>query len=215
MTLPRVSLLLQGEHQKDPDPAAFAPGMTVLIDPLTSSSTLIVGKSVSVVDAGTPPYRGRILARLEHEGVRPEEVEYLFITHGHQDHYLNCGLYPNATIITEPNVQLVGGGRCEVFDRTIAHDDWEIVPTPGHMPVQFSVVVRGLWEGEEKKIVMAGDAFREDLWHRGYYFGPNVKPHEQRSALWALQNADTLIPGHYRVLSKADISELLRERSLT
>ena len=62
MPCPSVHLLLQGEHKHDH--TALPRGMTMLIEPLTSSSTLIVGESITVVDTGTPPFREHILERL-------------------------------------------------------------------------------------------------------------------------------------------------------
>lgn len=206
MSYVKVDVLLRGKHTDYVNPSD---DMSLVIEPLTSSSTLIVGKSVTVVDTGTPPYRKAILASLRREKVKPGEVEYLIISHGHQDHWLNVGLYPNAAIITEPNVKLVHGNRCEVFRSGIVHDDWEIVPTNGHMASHMSVCTIGMWNGLAKRIVIAGDAFREDLWRSGYYGSLQAKPGERESANWIMQNAEVIIPGHFRVLEKQDIGELL------
>ena len=130
-------------------------------------------------------------------------MQYLVLTHCHQDHWLNADLYPNATLIpAEPNVQLVKRARCEVFGGAIQHPDWKIIPTNGHTTPHLSIFVRGIWNGEEKNIVIAGDAFREDLWLSGYYGSADAKPGERESAEWIMNNAEVLIPGHYAVIEK-------------
>jgi glyoxylase-like metal-dependent hydrolase (beta-lactamase superfamily II) len=180
----------------------------MLIEPLTSSSTLIVGESVTVFDTGSPPYRLELLQRLREKGFHPNDVQYVVLSHLHLDHAMNCEIFPRATIVSEPDVWLVGQKRCEVFVEPIRHKDWEIVPTPGHMTVHLSLLVHGLWNAEEKRIVLAGDALREDRVRGGYYTSTKAKPGELESVRWVLTHADVVIPGHDRVLGESEITEL-------
>ena len=206
MRRPSVHLLLQGEHAHDHK--TLPNGLRMLVEPLTSSSILIVGESITVFDTGSPPYRLELLRRLREAGLHPNDVQYVILSHLHLDHVMNCEIFPRATVISEPDVWLVEQKRCEAFVKPIQHPDWEIVQTPGHMAVHLSLLFHGSWQGGDKRIVLAGDALREDRIREGYYTGPSAKPGELESVRWILNNAEVIIPGHYRVLERKEIAEL-------
>lgn len=205
---PEVHLLLQGEHDHDTPCCA---GMSMVIEPLTSSVTLIRGESITLVDAGSPPYADRLLHNLREQGLSPGDVEYLLLTHLHLDHTQNSVLFRNAKIISEPNVQLVGMSRCEVFEQPIEHPDWTIFSTNGHMPMHFSVFVDGTWRGEKQNIVVAGDAVRKDLVVSGYYNSDRAKPGERDSARRIFERAEVILPGHFEPIEG---STLLQYRQM-
>ncbi len=181
--------------------------MSMCIEPLTSSVTLIRGESITLVDAGAPLYAEQLLNNLHRHGLEPEDVEYLLLTHLHLDHTQNSVLFKNAKIISEPNVQLVGLGRCEVFQKPITHPDWEIFSTNGHMPMHFSVFVDGVWQGGRRKIVVAGDAVRKDLIISGYYRTPKAKAGERESALEIFNRAEVILPGHFEPIEGSTLEE--------
>ena len=164
------------------------------------------GQTITIVDTGTPPFAGSILRALRDQGMSPDDVEYLVVTHQHQDHWRNVGLFPKATLIADHNVTAVDG-RVDVYREHIPHPDVVIFDTTGHTIPHYSVKVEGLWNGREARIVIAGDAIREDLVRNGYYVSSRAKPGELSSAQKCLE-ADVVIPGHYDVLESERIAEL-------
>lgn len=203
---PQVTLLVKGEHCHDH--LTLLQGIRMLVDPATSSCTLVRGETITVVDTGTPPYAGVILDGLSAQGVSPGDIEYLLLTHSHQDHWRNSGLFPNAKLVIERGNILVIGARSEIWKETVTHPDWTIFDTSGHTTPHYSVRVNGIWNGERQRIVIAGDAIREDLVYEGYYTSNLAKPGELESARRVLTDVDVVIPGHYDVMQVEKIGEL-------
>ena len=52
-----------------------------------------------LVDAGLDAKGAAILAELKAEGVPPDQVHAVLITHGHPDHYAAAGLFPKARVM--------------------------------------------------------------------------------------------------------------------
>ena len=55
-----------------------------------------------LVDAGLDAKGAAILAELGSEGVGPDQVQAVLITHGHPDHYAAAALFPKATVLVGP-----------------------------------------------------------------------------------------------------------------
>jgi glyoxylase-like metal-dependent hydrolase (beta-lactamase superfamily II) len=133
---------------------------------------------VLLVDAGIGPgamgMRGRLLEDLEKSGVRPEDVDTVFLTHLHGDH-VGWSLasdggptFPHASYVTqeteweaaEPYLRkamssLENVGDLELIDgEESLTDELVAIPTPGHSPGHASLLVSS---GGEQALV-AGDA---------------------------------------------------------
>ena len=52
-----------------------------------------------LVDAGLDARGGAILAELRSQGVEPDQVQAVLLTHGHPDHYAAAGLFPKAKVL--------------------------------------------------------------------------------------------------------------------
>ena len=48
---------------------------------------ILQGDRSALVDTGTPGNAGRVLAGLDRQGVKPEDISLIVITHSHADHY--------------------------------------------------------------------------------------------------------------------------------
>ena len=48
---------------------------------------VLQGNRPVLVDTGTPGNAGRVLAGLDRQGVKPEDISLIIITHSHADHY--------------------------------------------------------------------------------------------------------------------------------
>jgi glyoxylase-like metal-dependent hydrolase (beta-lactamase superfamily II) len=69
-------------------------------DGVASSVSLVLdGDTVLVVDPGMVADRELILGPLREQGIGPEQVTHVVITHHHPDHTLNVGLFPRAELV--------------------------------------------------------------------------------------------------------------------
>src|SRR4029453_4200934 len=67
-----------------------------------------------LVDAGLDARGTAIIAELSSEGVQPDEVQAVLITHGHPDHYAAASLFRNARV-------LIGAGDVGMFRGDTTH----------------------------------------------------------------------------------------------
>jgi glyoxylase-like metal-dependent hydrolase (beta-lactamase superfamily II) len=56
----------------------------------------------ALVDAGVDPQGKELLAELARQGVKPEQVHTILLTHGHVDHWGAAHLFPNARVLHGP-----------------------------------------------------------------------------------------------------------------
>jgi len=167
---------------------------------IASSSTTLVrdGKINIIVDPGKN--RRRLLNALKRERLRPEDIDYVFMTHFHPDHNYLVGIFPKAKALD---------------DELIYDKDWEhehtgrvpgtkikIIPTPGHDQFHSSLVV----PTEKGIVVVAGDVWwwktshkqktdRESLLNlKDMYVKDKKALLESRKKI--LEIADWIIPGH-------------------
>ena len=152
---------------------------------------LVRGEAVTLVaDPGMVTDRALIIDALQKEGVSPEEVSHIFISHHHPDHTVNIALFPNA--------ELVDFWARYKGDLWQDHgEEYELAPgirvvrTPGHTEEDASLVV----ETDQGTYVLT------HLWAFA-----DIQPGEDPLA-WnqasldanrekILQIADWIIPGH-------------------
>lgn len=157
-----------------------------------------------IIDTGNLGYEGEILASLEKEGVKPEDIAYVVITHSHGDHVSNNYLFKNAA--------RVAGISISYPDKSlVAYNDIDLIKipgikrikTPGHLPAHLSVIV----ESEGKTYVIAGDAIQEEYIKKGL-FGVPTNQDYVNSARKIVDIADVIIPGHGRIIEGQDLEEL-------
>lgn len=158
---------------------------------------------------------------LERFGLKPDDIDLVFITHGHQDHYGNLELFPNAEVLS--SIHLARKGTIEskgVKDGSTIADGVHVIYTPGHTFDHASLLLqtekmrytvnmegKGRFMGVgEVKVAVAGDAVVSS----GYYV---AKKHwdynedfiSQQMAMESLDKligtADYIIPGHGSMFS--------------
>lgn len=200
-----LKVLIEGKHTNHPVKEG-----QYKIDPLTSSVTLIRpagrgGKNI-LVDPGAFIYGEKVVAELAEEGIKPAEIDYVFLTHYHIDHAANLHLFW-PTEVHSPKAWLHPDGTCDIFkdNRLRALPEGiELLETPGHTAHHVSIVYRD----QGKTYVVAGDAIREDIITGKS--APSAANWEQfkESMKRIFAVADVIIPGHGAVIEGEKLAKL-------
>lgn len=151
--------------------------------------TLVRDKDlIIVVDPGILEDQKILIDALKKEGISLKDVNTVFITHSHIDHYRNVGMFPNAKVIEYYGVWY----KNEVEDRqNQLTENIKIIETPGHNYTSLTLLVKT----DIGIIAICGDVF----WKENYpeidkYADDPEKLKETRKNL--LEIADYIIPGH-------------------
>jgi glyoxylase-like metal-dependent hydrolase (beta-lactamase superfamily II) len=97
------------------------------------------GGHVALVDVATFSHRANLLAGLQRQGLAPEEVTDVILTHSHYDHAINWVLFDKATIWL---------GAHEI--------DWAVQEPWGRTPVP-ELHVRELKASQQLRVIRDGD----------------------------------------------------------
>lgn len=168
------------------------------------STTLLQGKDINIVV--DPGWRDEpLLEQLQVRGLTTDDIDLIYITHLHGDHYRSARLFPNirwlayGKEIEHWRERMSNGSDKDIFEKLEpieheVHTDITIIPTPGHTLGHTSV----LFHNGEQKVLIAADA----ILCREYYEHRTVHPlsEDVEMALQSLDHASTLadriIPGH-------------------
>lgn len=167
----------------------------------SSTVTLIQDEGVkALVDPGMD--RAALLESLSKEELKPENINFVIVTHTHLDHSLLAGIFENAKILDNGDV-FSFDGRISAHEGRMPGTNIEIIGTPGHDQFHCSVLVNTEDLG---KVVIAGDVFwwtdeeeqktdRQSLLkHKDPYVKDEQALTESRKKI--LKLADYIIPGH-------------------
>lgn len=154
-----------------------------------ANSTCVLVKSKGrniIVDPGCN--REKLLDALEREHLTLDDIDYVVLTHGHDDHALLADIFRNAEVITEGN--------------SVPGTDVELLSTPGHTRSHISVAVRT----PEGTYVIAGDVFwwtDEEEQKVDINKKDNVPVFDMEKLVESrkkiLEMADYVIPGHGKI----------------
>lgn len=104
-----------------------------------------------IVDPGCN--REKLLAALDKENLKVEDIDFVLLTHNHLDHTLLAGIFSNASVLTSE--EMYKNDNQIVHGNIISDTDLEIIQTPGHCNEYCSLAV----ETKEGVYVVAGDVF--------------------------------------------------------
>ena len=168
---------------------------------IASSTTCLVTTENKKIITDPGCNREKLLGALNKEGLTPDNIDYVFLSHCHPDHILLAGIFEKAKFITFDTNLMYDKDLMLEFDKHALGDDIEIIETPGHVLEHLSLLVNT----PKGKIALAGDAI---WWVEGeeQIFDINQKDHSQAKGMDAeqlvesrkklLENADYIIPGH-------------------
>lgn len=143
---------------------------------------------VMVVDPGLLESQSILVNSLQKEGLATGDVNVVFITHSHLDHYRNIGMFKDAKTLEYFGLW----DKNTVEDRKEqVTDDIKVIETPGHSTDGLSLVVNT----PHGKVVICGDVFwKENEPEEDPYASDSKKLQESRKKI--LEIADYIIPGH-------------------
>jgi glyoxylase-like metal-dependent hydrolase (beta-lactamase superfamily II) len=151
--------------------------------------TLVRDKNIIMVcDPGVLDSQQILIDALKKEGLAIKDVNYVFITHSHIDHYRNVGMFPDAKALEYWGIWDGGGVEDWKEDFT---EDIKIIKTPGHNYDGLTLLVKT----KEEIVAVCGDVFwKENYPEKDSYASDPKKLQESRQKV--LQLADFIIPGH-------------------
>ena len=188
-----VEILVEGYASADPSGGRYCPTIT-----LVKSRGMRI-----IVDPGTVQNQQIIVQGLSDQGLELDDVDVVFITHSHLDHYRNLGMFPRAKVLEFWGVW--DGDRCTDWQEQLT-DEVRIVRTPGHSHDSLTLLVKT----GRGAVAVCGDVF----WKRDY---PEEDPYAEdavqlkKTREHVLQLAEYVIPGHGDMWKVGEARDTLTE----
>lgn len=190
-----VKVLIEGHHTKNEDNRPK----------IGSTVTLIKSQCNILVDTGSFLDKEPLIRGLEREGLAPDDIDVVIITHLDLDHIVNTYLFNGAKIFCKfrggdypGQTHFPSEGsleRTDLLKKDLIDKDIEIMLTPGHADDMISIIVNS----PEGKVVIAGDAFPSREWMDFNRQPSSIVTDVERfneSRKKILEIADYIIPGH-------------------
>ncbi len=184
-----IHILIEGYAYPKEDGSYVASPTTVLIE--TNDKRFVVDPGANAT---------KLLEALAQHNLQPSDIDFVYLSHYHPDHFLCLSLFPNKDVYD--GTTLWRNDEEYAHEGVIPGTSIEIVPTPGHSPEHTSLLVHT----EEGIVCIAQDLF---WWEDG------KQDSDTEEALLSLQDpfvtdtqalrtsrelilekADWIIPGH-------------------
>jgi glyoxylase-like metal-dependent hydrolase (beta-lactamase superfamily II) len=165
----------------------------------SATTTLIKSSGKNIIfDPGCN--RKRLIESLNREKLKPKDINFVVLSHGHMDHSLLTGMFENAKVISFESL-LYDSDLMLEFKEGVLGKDVQIIKTPGHSAEHISLLVKTKkgkycisgdvfwWTDDENQLV---DINKDDQSHPA-----ELNMNELiKSRKTILEMADYIIPGH-------------------
>lgn len=186
-----ITILIEGYAHPNSDGSYSASPSSCLIN---------TGKLKIVVDPGANAQL--LLDSLASLKLVPDDIDRVFLSHYHPDHFLNIRLFPNADVYD--GTTLWRADQEHFYQQLLPDTDIELLATPGHSPEHCSPLV----QTNEGAVCLAQDVFwwedgkqqsdtESDLLELYDPFASDATA-LRASRLLILERATWIIPGHGR-----------------
>ena len=179
----------------EPDDVVRRPG-------ICNGVVLFDTEQVVLVD---PPYSNEEMLRCldAHAGLKPKDIDVVYITHAHSDHFDGIHYFPAArwcTGMEERDIlgkmldaRKLDGNKLEGLREKLT-PNIQVVPLPGHTMGSTGL----LFDGPEGKVLVAGDSVmtREFFEHQKGYFKSESQAASTKTIQWISKHTDIVVPGH-------------------
>ena len=121
---------------------------------LRASSTCVLLRDNGLnilVDPGAN--KNLLLKNLKSVGLRPKDIDLIFITHYHPDHWLNISFFPRVKILDGDIIY--DGDKETGFNGKIPETNIEVIATPGHAHEHAALLIKT----KIGKVAIVGDLF--------------------------------------------------------
>jgi glyoxylase-like metal-dependent hydrolase (beta-lactamase superfamily II) len=182
--------------------------------PYCTMTLIRAGETTILIDPTRPPEE---MARYldDASGLTPDQVDIVFLTHFHHDHFRGIEAFPHAIWLMEENETAIwweqareGSREQEILNRIEAAPPQiapgvELFRTPGHTPHHTSLLLHA----QGKRVMVAGDAVMTCSHYLARHPYADRTHHDQalRSMERAVQAADIVIPGHDNYFHTRDL----------
>lgn len=191
----KVHILIEGYAHPGEDGSYVASPTTSLIE---------AGDKKILVDPGTN--KEKLSNALKKWGIDKSEIDFIFLSHYHPDHFLNLKMFPGIDVY-DGEMKWIGDKEYE-HENGLGIEGIEMLPTPGHSPEHTSLLV----DTNEGIVCIAQDVF---WWEDGKQNSDTVEdlldlkdPFAsdedalQKSRKLVLSKADWIVPGHGKKFKK-------------
>lgn len=151
--------------------------------------TLIQSQGLNIViDPGVLENQKMIIDALNDEKLSINDIDYIFLTHSHIDHFRNIGMFPEAKTLEFWGVW----NKNKVIDwKEDFNEEIKIIKTPGHTTDGITFLVKT----NDGTIAICGDVFwKENFPEDDPYAIDGEELKESRKKV--LELTDLVIPGH-------------------
>ena len=175
-SLPKVKILLEGYASADTGGHSC------------STISLVQDENLNIiVDPGTVPDQSMIIKALKKHGLSPDNINVVYITHSHVDHYRNTGMFKGAKTLNYD-----GWWISDIFeDYCDPSENIKMIETPGHSVDGTTMLVAT----DKDKVAICGDVFWKENFPKKDPFAFNLRELDA-SRKRVLEIADYIIPGH-------------------
>lgn len=120
---------------------------------LASSTTTLIEDNGKKIIADPGINKKLLLKKLQGEGLNPDNIDIVFMTHYHPDHVFLASIFEKAKILDGDTIY--ENDKEAGYENKVQGTNLEVILTPGHAHEHASLLVKT----EKGKIIIAGDVF--------------------------------------------------------
>lgn len=166
---------------------------------------LIQDKNLNIIsDPGSLPSQKLLIDKLAQENLKIDDINVVFITHSHMDHYKNIGMFPHAKAL-----DYWGWWQDDKFQKCSGRitENISIMKTPGHSYDNMTMLV----ETPDGTVAVCGDLIWYENAQKHDPYASDMKALIKNRKL-VLEMADYIVPGHGKMFPSHRKPLIIKEK---